>query len=113
MINLKKRIIFFWILLLILIILDIIEILFLDETEDSNKIKYSYFILALLLFPLSEYIFYLLLFYKKPAVIVSLWDILSLTLITTISVVFMRKKYNKYEIIGIVLGFISSYLILI
>ena len=113
----KEIMLYFWLLLFSAIILDILDTTLLEySVKEKIKNKSDYLIIlisTLLLFPISNYIFYLLLFYKKPIVIIGLWVVINLMILTIFSSVVKGKKYNKYEKIGIILGFISCILLYI
>lgn len=113
----KEIMLYFWLLLFSAIILDISESSLLEysaKEKTKNKSDYLFIlIVTLLLFPLSNYLFYLLLFYKKPIVIIGLWVIINLMILTIFSGITKKKKYNNYEKTGIILGIIACILLYI
>lgn len=98
----------YWILLLILILVDVISTGLIKSSVDSMN---NYYIYGMVGFFISGYILYLLLDLGELFITNSVWDILSIILISVIGIVYFRETYNIYHIIGLLFAFISLFFI--
>tara|TARA_B100000035_G_C20965690_1_gene538646 strand:+ start:429 stop:782 length:354 start_codon:yes stop_codon:yes gene_type:complete len=106
--NLKNFKYVYWILLLILIIVDVISTGLIKSSVNSMN---NYYLYGMLGFFISGYILYLLLDLGDLAVTNAIWDILSIILISIIGIVYFRETYNIYHITGLFLAFTSLFFI--
>ncbi len=108
--NLKNFKYVYWILLLILIIVDVISTGLIKSSVNSMN---NYYLYGMLGFFISGYILYLLLDLGDLAVTNAIWDILSIILISIIGIVYFRETYNIYHITGLFLALHLYFLLII
>lgn len=98
----------YWILLLILIVVDVISTGLIKSSVDNMN---NYYLYGMIGFFISGYILYLLLDLGELAITNAIWDILSIILISIIGIVYFRETYNIYHIIGLFLAVTSLFFI--
>lgn len=106
--ELKKIKYIYWILILILIIIDVISTGIIKQSATHMN---HYYLLGMLGFFISGYVLYLLLDMGTLAVINATWDILSIILISIIGIIYFKESYNIYHMTGLFFAFISLFFI--
>ena len=87
--------------LCMILLLVIIEALAMSVIEYSANKKNKIYIIGLLLYVLSGYILYNILIHKQLATTNSLWNVLSIILVTCIGVFYFKEELSIYGKIGI------------
>lgn len=102
----KKNNIQFWLLLILLIIVDTLGIAIINYSVKKKK-KNNYYILGMILLGMTGYILYNLLNHGEVLLINALWDTIGFLLLTSIAAIVFKEKLSITKIIGIVLSIIS------
>ena len=93
--------------LCIIILLVIIEAIAMSIIEYSANKKNNFYIIGLLLYILVGYVLYNILIHKQLATTNSLWNVLSIILVTCIGVFYFKEELSNYGKIGILFAILS------
>ena len=94
-------------ILCIILFLVIIEALAMSVIEYSANKKNRLYIVGLLLYVLVGYILYNILIHKQLATTNSLWNVLSIILVTCIGVFYFKEELSTYGKIGILFAILA------
>jgi small multidrug resistance pump len=98
----------YWLLILLLIIIDVISTGLIKQSAVNVD---HYYLYGMVGFFISGYVLYILLGMGKLATINAVWDIVSIILISIIGIIYFKESYDKYHMIGLILAIVSLFFI--
>jgi len=93
-----------WLLLVIVIILETATMTLLEYSANNHN---NYYILGIILYAITAYIFYRVLIIGKLGISNALWNVSTIILITLVSIFYFKEELDIYGKFGIMFAILS------